>query len=248
MKSTNCPVVIITGASEGLGAALANVLVDQGFAVAICARRSERLLQTVTELDASGKVFAMPGDVTNANFRRQFIEQTVARFGRIDALVNNASTLGDTPLPLLSAVSAANLRNVFETNVIAPVMWLQETLPWLLQQPAALVLGISSDAAVAGYPNWGAYGCSKAALDLMGRTLGSELPETITSLTVDPGDMDTAMHHAAIPDDSGMASPVTVAEALQPLFAPLVQGLSVSYASGARLIVRDGSLHGGELA
>ncbi len=242
MSRTDQPVIIITGASQGLGAALAQVLLTQSYRIAFCARTVSRVNETVATLGFADRVLARAGDVTDAEFRRTFVAETVTTFGRIDAIVNNASTLGDTPLPQLAETSAANLRHVMEVNFIAPILWLQETLPYLAANKRALVVGISSDAAKAGYPGWGVYGSSKAALDLAHRTLGAELPQTVTALAVDPGDMDTAMHHAAIPDDVGMAPPSSVAEVLATLFSPLTQDVDSPFSSGTRLRVAHGHL------
>lgn len=240
-------VVMITGGSQGLGLALAKVLLENEFAVAVCARNSARLAAAVAQLPHPDRVFTASGDVTDPTFRTHFIGSVSERFGRIDALVNNASSLGDLPMPTLLATTPDNLRQVFETNFIAPLSWVQAALPWLTQARRGLVVGISSDAAVAGYETWGAYGSSKAALDLAHRTLAAELPSSVTAIAVDPGDMDTAMHHAAIPEDSGMASPADVAAAMAPLFAHLRTNSDAPVASGARLQVQQGRLQGGGL-
>jgi NAD(P)-dependent dehydrogenase (short-subunit alcohol dehydrogenase family) len=239
------PVVIITGGSQGLGFALAQTLLQASFAVAICARDSTRLVDALQQLNSPDSVFAASGDVTDPTFRSHFIQSVAGRFGRIDALVNNASTLGHTPLPTLLETSASNLRIVFETNFVAPILWVQEALPWLQKAGRGLVVGISSDAAVGGYEGWGVYGSAKAALDLAHVTLGAELPANITALSVDPGDMDTAMHHAAIPDDTGMAHPAEVAKAMCPLFLHLHSHGAIPAPSGARLQVHNGQLVGG---
>jgi len=139
--------------------------------------------------------------VTEAAHRRHLVDAARA-WGRLDLLVNNASELGPSPLPELARYPLELLARVFQVNVLAPVGLVQEALPLLGRSSEALVVNISSDAAVGGYPGWGGYGASKAALDLASRTLAEELrPEGVAVVSVDPGDMRTAMQQAAFPGE-----------------------------------------------
>jgi NAD(P)-dependent dehydrogenase (short-subunit alcohol dehydrogenase family) len=249
--SSQQPVVAITGGSAGLGRALAEQLLRKGMAVAICARRSAPLEEAVRQLSEFGPLEGFVGDVGDPFFRTQWIRNVVHRFGRLDALVNNASILGDLPLPRLVDTSVANLRRVFEVNTFAPVMLLQEALPHLKQAPRAVALSISSDAAVGGYPNWGVYGASKAALDLLTRTFAAETEaSTVAFYAVDPGDMQTAMHEAAVPGAQGLPDPIHVARVIAQLFDPLVGAAEFPFPSGSRLQVAGSTLvaTGGGLA
>jgi NAD(P)-dependent dehydrogenase (short-subunit alcohol dehydrogenase family) len=143
-------------------------------------------------------VVSLPGDVSDPNHRRRLIDAAGAA-GRLDLLVNNASDLGDTPLPPLETASLGTFLRVFEVNTLAPLALIREALP-LLVRSKGLVVNISSDAALGGYPGWGVYGASKAALDLVSKTLAAELRERgVAVVSVDPGDMRTKMHQDAYP-------------------------------------------------
>lgn len=190
---------LLTGSSRGLGFTLANFLAKQGYRLIIDARDGKALEEAAHQLGKYGsKVVAIAGDVTEAAHRQALVE-AAREMGGLHLLVNNASTLGESPLPALTDYPLESLRNVFETNVIAPLALVQETLP-LLKEKRGLIVNISSDAAVGGYEGWGGYGSSKAALDLMTKTLAAELANTgISAVSVDPGDMQTDMHQNAFP-------------------------------------------------
>jgi NAD(P)-dependent dehydrogenase (short-subunit alcohol dehydrogenase family) len=192
-------VALITGASRGLGATLAEFLAAQGYDLVLTARGATDLETIARSLSKyGGKVVAPAGDVTDARHRRQLVE-AARELGRLDLLVNNASELG--PMPHLEDYPLESLEQVFGVNVFAPLALIQEALP-LLKQSEGLIVNLSSDAAVAGYPNWGGYGASKAALDLISRTLANELHEAgVGVVSVDPGDMRTAMHQQAFPGE-----------------------------------------------
>jgi NAD(P)-dependent dehydrogenase (short-subunit alcohol dehydrogenase family) len=190
-------VAVVTGGSQGLGLALCRALARRGYALVIDARREDRLDAAATELRAITPVTAIAGDVTDEQHRHHLID-VAARYGPIDVLVNNASTLGASPLPTLDEIDLDVLRRTFETNVVAPVALYQAASPHL--RPGATVVNITSDAAVEGYPGWGGYGASKAALEQAGRVLGAERPD-LRILTVDPGDMRTEMHQDAFPGE-----------------------------------------------
>lgn len=195
------PVALITGASRGLGTVLADFLAGQGYDLVLTARGADELARRAEALGRhGGRVVALDGDVADAAHRRRLV-QAAAQLGRLDLLVNNASTLGPTPRPALADYGLDSLVGVFRVNVLAPVGLVQEALP-LLRAGRGLVVNVSSDAAVGGYPGWGGYGSSKAALDLLSRTLATELRGAgVGVVSVDPGDMRTTMHQDAFPGE-----------------------------------------------
>lgn len=196
-RSATHPVAIVTGGSQGLGLALSRALARRGYALVIDARRADRLDAAVAELAGAGTVVGVAGDVTDPHHRRQLIGAATG-FGPIDVIVNNASTLGASPLPTIDEIDLDVVRRIFDTNVVAPIALYQAALPHLTDH--ATIVNITSDAAVEGYPAWGGYGASKAALEQAGRVLAAERPD-LRILTVDPGDMRTEMHQAAFPGE-----------------------------------------------
>lgn len=192
-------VALITGASKGLGFTLASFLAGQGYTVIITARRGDELNAAAEKIRAAGgQVIALAGDVTDTVHRAALVGEA-RNLGRLDVLVNNASELGK--MVNLADYPLNGLKQVFETNVIAPVGLVQEALP-LLQANEGLVVNISSDAARGGYETWGGYGSSKAALDLISLTLASELEAGgVAVVAVDPGDMQTEMAEVAFEGD-----------------------------------------------
>lgn len=184
---------LITGASQGLGLALAASLIDDDWRVIVDARHAGVLRSATRNWPG---IVAIPGDVADPMHRAELV---AAVGDRLDLLVLNASTLGTTPLPPLAEYDLTELRHVFEVNLVAPLALLQATLP-ALQAAGGQVLALSSDAAVNGYEGWGAYGASKAALDQLIRVFAAEQPD-IAAYAVDPGDMRTAMHQAAFPGE-----------------------------------------------
>jgi len=202
---------LITGASRGLGRALTDALSTAGWRVVIDARSASDLHTATTTW--SGAV-ALPGDVTDEQHLR---ELAAAAGDRLDLLVLNASSLGQTPLPSLADYRSVELRAVLETNTIAPLRLVQLALP-ALRAAGGRVLAISSDAAVADYPGWGGYGASKAALDQLMHVLAAEEPG-LHVYAVDPGDMRTQMQAEAFPgeDISDRPEPEDVVPALRRL-------------------------------
>ena len=193
------PVAIVTGGSRGFGRALAVDLAKDGWDLVIDGRH-EAPLQDVgrflTGLGSRSRLIV--GDVTSPDHRSSLIE-AAEHFGSLDLLVNNASSLGPSPLPRLADFPLAALRDIYEVNVIAPLSLLQAALP-LLRRSHGTVVSLSSDAAVEGYEGWGGYGSSKAALDQIQHVLAAEEPR-LRIYQFDPGDMRTAMHQAAFPGE-----------------------------------------------
>jgi NAD(P)-dependent dehydrogenase (short-subunit alcohol dehydrogenase family) len=208
------PVAIITGASEGFGRALAAALAHEGWDLVIDARRPGPLASTATGLRQHGhQVVALPGDVRDAAHRAELVG-AAGNLGRLDLLVNNASTLGPSPLPRLADYPLDELAAVYDVNVVAPLALLQLALP-LLRASQGTIVNITSDAAVEGYETWGGYGSSKAALEQVTNVLGAEEPE-LRVYRFDPGDMRTTMHQDAFPgeDISDRPEPSGVVPAL----------------------------------
>ena len=213
MDTTTQRVALITGASQGLGLALANELAGGGWTLIIDARRADRLAAAATQLAARTAVVAIPGDIADAAHRSQFVDAVNAA-GRLDLLVNNASTLGGSPLPTLDVIDPQVLRNVYEVNVVAPLALTQQLLPALVAWHGTIV-NVTSDAAVEAYEGWGGYGSSKAAFEQVSAVLAAEHPD-VRVLTVDPGDMRTEMHQDAFPgeDISDRPLPTAIAPGL----------------------------------
>ncbi|MEU5324311.1 SDR family NAD(P)-dependent oxidoreductase [Streptomyces sp. NPDC021056] len=192
-------VAIITGASKGLGRALAEALAARGWDLVLDARGAEALREAAEGLEKYGvRVAALPGDVTDAGHRAGLVA-AAWRFGGVDLVVSNASALGAEPLVRLDELPLEGLRRALEVNVVAALGLVQEALP-LLRAAAGAVIAVSSDAAAEAYETWGGYGASKAALDHLVAVLGEEEPG-LRVWAVDPGDMATALYAAAVPDD-----------------------------------------------
>ena len=186
------PVGIVTGASRGLGLALARALDEGGWRLVADARGAEALAKAT---DGLSGVTAIAGDVADPDHRRALVE---AAGDEIDLVVNNASLLGPSPQPPLADYPLNELRRVYEVNVLAPLALLQLALPRLRE--GAAVLDITSDAGVEAYEGWGGYGSSKAALEQMTAVLAAEHPG-LRVYWVDPGDMRTQMHQEAFPGE-----------------------------------------------
>src|SRR2546428_10011987 len=188
---------LVTGAGRGLGLILATFLAGQGHNLVITSRTPTKPHDVARFIESTGvKVVAIPGDITDPVHRTRLLEETRA-IGGLSLLVNNASDLGEIPRPELASASLQRFRVTLETNLVAPLALIQESLPQL-EQTKGLVVNISSDASQGGYERWGIYGSSKAALDLASKTLAAELnPRHISVVSVDPGDMRTRMHQDA---------------------------------------------------
>jgi NAD(P)-dependent dehydrogenase (short-subunit alcohol dehydrogenase family) len=195
---------LITGASRGLGLALARALADRGWTLILDARGAEALDAARRELSRSTRVITVAGDVSEPAHRRELAEAARA-VGGLDAVVNNAGILGPSPQPRLLDYPLETLEAVFRINVAAPLAVLQAARSLL--RPDARVLNITSDAAVEAYPGWGGYGSSKAALEQLSRVLAEEEPG-LRVYWVDPGDMRTQMHQEAFPGEDITDRPV----------------------------------------
>lgn len=187
---------IITGGSRGFGRALAADLVADGWDVVLDGRHADDLL---TAAGAMGpRAHPVVGDVTDPAHRDELLA-VAAELGPLDLLVNNAGSLGPSPLPLLADLSLADLESVLRANVVAPLGLVQSALP-RLRRSAGAVINVTSDAAVEAYPGWGAYGSSKAAFEQVSHVLAAE-EAGVSVWWFDPGDMRTDMHQAAFPGD-----------------------------------------------
>jgi len=206
------PVAVITGASQGLGLSLATDLAASGWSVVADARRADLLGQAVDGLPG-GPHRAVPGDVTDAAHRAALVA-AAADLGGAALLVNNASTLGASPLPRLADLTPATYERILAVDVVAPVALAAALLPQLRAHSGRIV-NITSDASVEAYEAWGGYGSAKAALDQASRVMAAEEPG-VRVYAVDPGDLRTAMHQAAFPgeDISDRPEPETVVPAL----------------------------------
>ena len=208
---------LVTGASRGLGQALAGGLAAAGYTLVIDARDGQALARAAAAIRAGtpgAEVIALPGDITDPAHRTALREAA----GELDLLVNNAGTLGAAPLPALADYPLEELRAAFEANVIAPIALTQLFLP-VLRERGGGVLNITSDAGVEPYAGWGGYGAAKAALEQASNVLAAE-ETAIRVWWVDPGDLRTQMHQAAFPDEDISDRPLP--ESVVPAFVRLV--------------------------
>ncbi|MEU0671015.1 SDR family oxidoreductase [Streptomyces lavendulocolor] len=213
-------VAIVTGASKGLGRALAVALARRGWDLVLDARTASVLEEAAREARAHGtRVVALPGDVGDGGHREALVA-AARELGGLDLLVSNASALGAEPLVRLDALPLEGLRVALEVNVVAALGLVQEALPLLRASGAGTVIAVSSDAAAEAYGTWGGYGASKAALDQLAAVLAVEEPG-LRVWAVDPGDMRTDLYRAAVPvdDPSGRPLPESVVPAFLWLLA-----------------------------
>jgi NAD(P)-dependent dehydrogenase (short-subunit alcohol dehydrogenase family) len=197
---TDRPVALITGASRGLGRALARSLAADGWHLVVDARGAPALEEAAGELRSAGaaSVEAVTGDVADPEHRGRLVA-AAEHLGRLDALVNNASVLGPSPQPQLADYPLDVLRQVYEVNTVAPLALTQAALP-LLERSGGRIVDVTSDAAVEGYEGWGGYGSSKAALEQLNNVLAAEHPR-LRVYRVDPGDLRTQLHAEAFPGE-----------------------------------------------
>jgi NAD(P)-dependent dehydrogenase (short-subunit alcohol dehydrogenase family) len=215
--------VMITGASRGLGRALAVAAAREGASLALCARGGPALENVAEECRRSGaEVLAVLADVSDSTDVERFAATALDRFGGVDILVNNAAELGPLPLPQLTDAPSSALGHVLEANVLGPLRLTQAVIGGMLLRNHGLVLNISTDAALIGFEGLGLYSASKAALDALTRSWSAELRRTeVRVISVDPGDMHTEMHMAADPEANpdDLLRPEDVAERLVALMA-----------------------------
>jgi len=197
VNTTAANTVLITGASRGLGLALADALAAHGWTLILDARGSEALAKASATLRRRTTVYSLAGDISHAGHRRD-LAALAQQAGGLDAVVNNASTLGVSPLPTLLEYPLEALEQVYRTNLLAPLALLQEVRHTL--KPGARIMNITSDAAIEPYPGWGGYGSSKAGLEQLSAILAAENP-SYRVYWVDPGDMRTQMHQEAFPGE-----------------------------------------------
>jgi NAD(P)-dependent dehydrogenase (short-subunit alcohol dehydrogenase family) len=227
------PIAIITGASRGLGLALARTLAEKDWALVIDARNEQDLERAARELGARTEVTAIPGDVSDPVHRNALV---TAAGEQIDLLVNNASVLGPSPQPSLAAYPMHVLRRVYDVNVFAPLALAQHALPRM--RDGGAIINVTSDAAVEPYEGWGGYGSSKAALEQLTAILGAEQP-AIRVYAVDPGDMNTRMHQEAFPGEDISDRPPP--EESVPGLMTLINGDRESGRYQAKALVPDAS-------
>jgi NAD(P)-dependent dehydrogenase (short-subunit alcohol dehydrogenase family) len=215
-------VALITGASRGLGLEVARLFARRGMPLVLTARGASALEAAANELQDLTDVVAAPGDVADLSHAERLVGLGLERFGRIDVLVNNASSIGPSPMPTLDVYPPDALVEVFRVNVAAPLYLAQFVLPGMRARGEGVIVNVTSDAAVQAYPGWGVYGASKAALEHLSRVLAAELEGSgVRIYVVDPGDMNTQMHREAEPgvDLSHLPGP----EVSAPAFLHLVE-------------------------
>jgi NAD(P)-dependent dehydrogenase (short-subunit alcohol dehydrogenase family) len=230
-------VCLVTGASRGLGRALALELSRRGASLVInsrsvCAQDLEEVERQIRR-----QVLSVCADVSKRADVERLVAEALARFGRVDVLVNNASALGPTPMPFLADTPIEEFESVLRTNLNGPFMLTRALIGQMLGRGSGSIINVSSDAGVVGYANWGAYGVSKAALDHLTRTWAAELEGTGVRInSVDPGDMNTAMKRASEPDGdpAQWAEPETVT----PVFIYLASDRSAGV-NGQRLSAQE---------
>jgi NAD(P)-dependent dehydrogenase (short-subunit alcohol dehydrogenase family) len=198
--------ILITGASQGLGREMALRFAREGAAgLSLVARNADKLKAVRDEVQKAvpqSAIVMIEADMSKARDVERIVATTLAHFkGRLDVLVNNASTIGPSPMPNLLDYPVEDFRTVLETNLIGPFLLIKNALPAMIEHGGSII-NVSSDAGVVGYPGWGAYGISKFGLEGMSQTWASELDETGVRVNwVDPGNMNTAMHRAAEPEE-----------------------------------------------
>jgi NAD(P)-dependent dehydrogenase (short-subunit alcohol dehydrogenase family) len=227
---------LVTGASRGLGRALAVELAAAGARVVLVARESADLHAAVAAARATGgDAHGLAADIGDKQAIHAIAGAAAALVGPIDLLVHNASTLGPTPLKLLLDTECEDFEQVFKVNVLGPFRLSRALAGAMALRGRGLIVHVSSDAAVSAYPRWGAYGVSKAALDHLSRSWAAELADLgVQVLAVDPGEMDTEMHAAALPeaDRAALARPEAVARRLVGMI------VEQRFENGARLAVQ----------
>jgi NAD(P)-dependent dehydrogenase (short-subunit alcohol dehydrogenase family) len=232
--------VLVTGASQGLGRALAHALAKAGARVVMVARGERDLEKAVQAIRAElhegeGTVYGLAFDVGDKEAVHKLTGAAAALVGPIGIVIHNASTLGAVPMPLLMDTACEDLERVLAVNLVGPFRLTKVLAGPMVLKGRGLVLHVSSDAAVSAYARWGAYGVSKAAQDHLARTFAAEL-DPVRFFSVDPGEMDTKMHADALPeaDRATLARPAAVAEQLLEIIRN-----AAAFPNGARLIASE---------
>jgi NAD(P)-dependent dehydrogenase (short-subunit alcohol dehydrogenase family) len=233
MESTRT--AIVTGASRGLGLALARELAAHGWNLVVDARDADALAAAHATFAVPGRTVAVAGDVADPAHREALIA-AAWDLGGLDLVVNNASALGPSPLPALAEIDLAAFEAVLRTNTVAPLALIQEALP-LLEARGGRIVNVTSDAAVEGYEGWGGYGASKAALEQLSNVLAAEHPG-LRVYWVDPGDMRTQMHQDAFPGEDISDRPLP--EESVPGLVALIEGDHPSGRYQARALTAAG--------
>jgi NAD(P)-dependent dehydrogenase (short-subunit alcohol dehydrogenase family) len=240
MQSLEGKVCLVSGASRGLGRAVAMEFARQGASLVINSRPSSAkdLAETELRLKVIGApVLRVSADVALRADVERLAAEALMHFGRVDVLVNNASALGPTPMPYLVDYPIEDFNSVMQTNLAGPFMLTRALVGQMLERGSGSVINVSSDAGVVGYPTWGAYGVSKAALDQLTRTWAAELEGSgVRVNSVDPGDMDTAMKRASEPE--GDAAQWAKPETRTAVFVYLASDDSAGL-SGQRIIASE---------
>jgi NAD(P)-dependent dehydrogenase (short-subunit alcohol dehydrogenase family) len=198
--------ILITGASQGLGRAMALRFAREGAAgLSLIARHADQLTIVrgeVRKIAPKIEIVIIEADVSKPRDIERIVATTLAQFkGRLEVLVNNASTIGPSPMPNLLDYPVEHFREVLDTNLIGPFLLIKNALPAMIERGGSII-NVTSDAGQVGYPGWGAYGISKFGLEGMSQTWASELEESDVRVNwVDPGNMNTAMHRAAEPEE-----------------------------------------------
>jgi NAD(P)-dependent dehydrogenase (short-subunit alcohol dehydrogenase family) len=233
-------VCLITGASRGLGRALAVEFGGRGAKLVINSRTSSEiaLAETEQELrDLGTQVLSVVADVSQRADVERLAGAALARFGRVDVLVNNASALGPTPMPFLIDTPIDDFERVMRTNTLGPFMLTRALVGQMIPRRSGSIINVTSDAGMVGYPTWGAYGVSKSALDQLTRTWAAELEGTgVRVNSVDPGDMNTRMKRDSDPE--GDASEWADPESVTAVFAYLASDES-AHISGQRFLAQE---------
>jgi NAD(P)-dependent dehydrogenase (short-subunit alcohol dehydrogenase family) len=211
--------ILVTGASQGLGREIALRFAREGAAgLSLVARHIDQLntaRDEIRKVSLKIEIVIIEADVSKSRDIERIVATTLAQFkGSLDVLVNNASTIGPSPMPNLLDYPVEDFRNVIDTNLIGPFLLIKNALPAMIERGGSII-NVTSDAGQVGYPGWGAYGISKFGLEGMSQTWASELEETKVRVNwVDPGNMNTAMHRAAEPeeDPTEWANPADVTD------------------------------------
>jgi NAD(P)-dependent dehydrogenase (short-subunit alcohol dehydrogenase family) len=233
MNRLNTKHVLITGASKGLGRQLALDFACEGAAaLSLCARNLNSLLtlkHEINKIAPDSNVIVVEADMSRPADIERLFAVTLNEFrGRLDVLINNASALGPAPMPFLLDYPFEDFQTVLNTNLVGPYLATREALPAMFESGGSII-NVTSDAGIVGYPGWGAYGISKFGLEGMSRTWAAELGETEVRVNlVDPGNMNTAMHRAAEPDEDPRqwADPADVTEVFIYLASDESKGIS----------------------